>query len=435
MTTTPLRERIVLLTLACSTLMCHPVVYGQSGANIETAIPLGDLGTSLTQAGTLTLANPTNYYRFSVTNPIRAVDLHLSAGFFARVVLLSWPDRDAPPVVLEGGESSSFRDAFLRAWLDSGEYFVRAEAMNQVLTDLPYTLEMSQEPKPDSSGAQENTVESARPLGALTTRIVRQDWVGAADIVDYFRFRIDGATRIVTAHVKPNSMTMRAELLTWPGPGRDPEVLAAGESRGGFQGYDIVLERDLAPGDYLVTVRSTAPAVGVEFALELSQTLPPGTLPFLLEPVQSVIVPAGGTAEFLVRADGIEPLTYQWRFKGDPVAGATNALFRIEEVTALNEGTYTVDITNPFGTQASEPASLTLRRAGLEFGIRLSVTISWPQVVDGADVSNWILEHQPMNSAQWSPSPELVRAVSEGIVQMVVPMQGTNGVMFRLRAP
>ena len=66
----------------------------------------------------------------------------------------------------------------------------------------------------------------------------------------------------------------------------------------------------------------------------------------------------GGTLNLAVDAGGSVPLTYQW-FKGtDPIPDATNASYVIAPVRMEDAGSYSVTITNPYGTKPSSPASL-----------------------------------------------------------------------------
>jgi hypothetical protein len=86
---------------------------------------------------------------------------------------------------------------------------------------------------------------------------------------------------------------------------------------------------------------------------------------------QDADVPAGGTVELQVVANGAGVLAYQWRHDdvalvdgpgpgGSVISGALTPTLRIELVAPHNAGTYTVDVTNACGTATSPPASLTV---------------------------------------------------------------------------
>ena len=74
----------------------------------------------------------------------------------------------------------------------------------------------------------------------------------------------------------------------------------------------------------------------------------------------SQTVSAGSNVAFSVVAAGSQPLTYQWRYNGAPITGATSPTYGIADVQAANAGAYTVVVTNAFGSVVSSAAILTV---------------------------------------------------------------------------
>ena len=68
----------------------------------------------------------------------------------------------------------------------------------------------------------------------------------------------------------------------------------------------------------------------------------------------------GSTVTFAVTANGIPPLSYQWRKNGVPITGATNSSLRFATVASTDAGTYFATITNSGGTAISSSAVLTV---------------------------------------------------------------------------
>ncbi|HWA26467.1 MAG TPA: hypothetical protein VG734_12475 [Lacunisphaera sp.] len=68
----------------------------------------------------------------------------------------------------------------------------------------------------------------------------------------------------------------------------------------------------------------------------------------------------GGTVAFSVIAAGSAPLSYQWLFNGNPIAGATGTSHMLTSVTAAQAGTYSVTVSNSAGSVTSNGASLTV---------------------------------------------------------------------------
>lgn len=85
-----------------------------------------------------------------------------------------------------------------------------------------------------------------------------------------------------------------------------------------------------------------------------------GAPPVIVTQPASQTVVTNGTAGFTVVATGQSPLTYQWSFNSSPLSGATNASLVINNVQLINAGTYSVFITNVFGSAQSSNAVLTV---------------------------------------------------------------------------
>jgi len=80
------------------------------------------------------------------------------------------------------------------------------------------------------------------------------------------------------------------------------------------------------------------------------------------QPLAAQSVTAGGSVTFSVTAGGTG-LTYQWRFNGTAITGATSASYTLAAVTAANAGSYTVTVTNAGGSLTSTASVLTVNAA------------------------------------------------------------------------
>jgi hypothetical protein len=67
-----------------------------------------------------------------------------------------------------------------------------------------------------------------------------------------------------------------------------------------------------------------------------------------------------GSALLQSSATGSKPLTYQWRFNGQPIAGATNSTLTLTGLTAQRSGNYSVLFSNALGTISSTNAFVTV---------------------------------------------------------------------------
>ncbi len=68
----------------------------------------------------------------------------------------------------------------------------------------------------------------------------------------------------------------------------------------------------------------------------------------------------GGSASFSVTATGTEPLSYQWRFNGSPITGATSSTLTLSNVQLTAAGNYDVVVTNPVSSVTSNAVALTV---------------------------------------------------------------------------
>src|ERR1035437_3143248 len=85
----------------------------------------------------------------------------------------------------------------------------------------------------------------------------------------------------------------------------------------------------------------------------------PGTAPVLSGP-RNVLSAVGGLAALTVVANGSQPLTYQWFFNSNLVAGATGDSVMFTNVASINFGAYYAIVANAFGSATSSVARLDL---------------------------------------------------------------------------
>jgi len=86
----------------------------------------------------------------------------------------------------------------------------------------------------------------------------------------------------------------------------------------------------------------------------------PSQAPTITTQPQSQTVNLGANVTFTVVASGATPFSYQWRLNGADLGGATSSNLTLTSVTALNEGAYSVRVSNAFGATNSTSATLTV---------------------------------------------------------------------------
>ncbi len=85
--------------------------------------------------------------------------------------------------------------------------------------------------------------------------------------------------------------------------------------------------------------------------------------PVIITQPANLTVLAGQNATFQVRATGTLPLAYLWRFNGASIGSATQSSYTRSNVQAADAGSYSVLLTNSFGSVTSAAATLTVQAA------------------------------------------------------------------------
>src|SRR5882762_1632486 len=90
-----------------------------------------------------------------------------------------------------------------------------------------------------------------------------------------------------------------------------------------------------------------------------------GQSPVITTQPQSQTAVAGSSVTFTVAATGTTPLGFQWKFNGANLSGATNPTLRLDNVQPAQAGTYSVRVSNPYGSAQSSSAQLTVKEPAL----------------------------------------------------------------------
>lgn len=176
------------------------------------------------------------------------------------------------------------------------------------------------------------------------------------------RVEIAGATGIGTGHdaleitagtARLNGGALQTRLLGDYVPAADVRfrVLTA---TGGVSGrFARTPSLQIHPNRYLQT-EYLPNALDLRTLVGVNTTLPPS---IALHPVSQTVAEQSAV-QFIVAVNGQGPFTYQWRFNGQPIAGATGSSLSLPRVAAANFGNYDVIVSNAAGSTTSDPASL-----------------------------------------------------------------------------
>jgi hypothetical protein len=113
-------------------------------------------------------------------------------------------------------------------------------------------------------------------------------------------------------------------------------------------------------GSYTVVVsNSVASITSAPAVLTISGSTGPQPATITVQPVSQIVV-VGSNATFSVTAEGTPPLTYQWRFNGTNIPGATLSSYTRVHAQTNHAGFYDVFVSNGYGSDESDP-NVTLR--------------------------------------------------------------------------
>jgi len=85
------------------------------------------------------------------------------------------------------------------------------------------------------------------------------------------------------------------------------------------------------------------------------------TAPFIVLPPRDQVAPSGSDVAFIVFKAGTAATTYQWRFNGSNLPGATGSSLNLANVQPTNAGNYSVVLTNAAGSMVSSNAFLSVK--------------------------------------------------------------------------
>ena len=107
-------------------------------------------------------------------------------------------------------------------------------------------------------------------------------------------------------------------------------------------------------GDYSVVITNAQGSVTSQTA---TVSIQPLLQPTISQDPEGRVVYVGGLLELTVQASGGD-LAYRWEKNGSKVPGATNATYRVAQVSGTNAGIYQAIVSNPLGTASSASATI-----------------------------------------------------------------------------
>ncbi len=206
--------------------------------------------------------------------------------------------------------------------------------------------------------------ETASPVLAIIFR-----WVAAAAAAYGSVQAVSGASTFITNPLSANAtngVPFRLRLTTapdqahyWTASGLPSGIALQGTSGQAF--WQLTGTPHVAGA---FTVRLTAKdkqssgsdrTISANLALTVYDQF---TAPTITLQPRSLTVNAGDLVRFAAAATGTDPLTYQWFFNNQVVNGANAPTLTLDSATAADAGDYTLQVSNDYGSDTSQPATL-----------------------------------------------------------------------------
>ncbi len=185
-------------------------------------------------------------------------------------------------------------------------------------------------------------------------------------LVDNVRVEIAGGAPTISAqpqsrtNVTGTSASFSVTADGTPAPSYQWRFNGANISSATQTSYNIGSVQTNDAGSYTVVVSNSIGSVTSSVAT-LTVIVPPG----ISTQPNGLFVAAGSNATFSVVATGSAPLSYQWRFNGANVSGATQSSYTRTNAQTANAGSYTVVVTNTGGAITSSVAVLAVNNPPL----------------------------------------------------------------------
>jgi hypothetical protein len=198
---------------------------------------------------------------------------------------------------------------------------------------------------------------------------------GYAVVVTNTAGSVTSAVATLTVLAPPVITTQPQSLSVLEGANVTFSVAAGGTAPLGYQWRRNGVNLSAATSATLSLIAVTTNQAGVYTCLVTnlagSATSSAATLTVELAPVAPTIttqpqnqsVSVGADVTFTVVAGGTAPLSYQWRFNGANLAGATSTTLTLTAVTTNQAGDYTCFVANSVGSVTSAGATLTVQPA------------------------------------------------------------------------
>jgi len=176
-----------------------------------------------------------------------------------------------------------------------------------------------------------------------------------------------------------------------------------------------------------ITVEPGVGGYAVLSGLQMATAGPLPDNPFVVTQPTNQAVAFGSNATFSVLTGGLAPLAYQWLLNNGDISGATNSSYSVTNAQATNGGSYSVIVTNSYGSITSLVAVLTV---GPAVAVTIDVAFTDALITDKTGfAATGATANDFWNTAngQSLPNLEFVDGTPSGAGLTIVYVEGAYG--------
>lgn len=223
-------------------------------------------------------------------------------------------------------------------------------------------------------------------------------------------FAIDTAAVAPAISTDPSGRTVPAGarlILTFAHTGTYPVTYQWSKNGTAITGandaaYIVPVTSAADAGSYTVTVSNASGAATSNPAVVTVSNLK--LTPDLNSQPQSTTVALHDTAQARVSVGGVQPLRLQWRRNGFILAGQTATTLTLADAQVADAGTYTVTLSNDFGSVTSQAITVTVD-ASVTIP-RIAVQTADPTVANGHNISLSLANASSFDAFEWQVSAD-----------------------------
>ena len=149
-----------------------------------------------------------------------------------------------------------------------------------------------------------------------------------------------------------------------------------------------------------------------------------------LQPINQTAL-VGTTANFSVAASGTRPLSYRWQFNGTELEGALAKTLTLTNVQPERAGSYSVVVSNGWGSATSVLATLTVLHYPVLLDARMVTNGAFGFTLSGDAGRSYVIEVST-NLLEWTPLSTLSNAVGQVDFTDLAPV-GSESRFYRAR--